>query len=277
ITFCEIFVNSLELVASRKNMRLSLLARFRSILSGRDWVYLSSLLVPLVVYDLVLKWIRMGSQEELPGGFAAFALIRSDVLFNLGYVFFWVGLFALTRQSRLRRPVVVLFHAVTIIVLATTTSAHVYFQTTGSTLSLSVITYSIGTFGEIEDVIGSVTSLSTWAWGLVIFSYMVTGPWTITNIVCGKRGHGRSSGSLSTSRIFALGALVTSLGLIFLSLPVSAGEAGKSFSRDPIVNVVMSGVEQARISELSAHAPPMKLPADIHLQKTPETEKKNIV
>jgi lipoteichoic acid synthase len=264
-------------VATGDHKHLALLARFRSILSGRDWVYLSSLLVPLVVYDLVLKWIRMGSQEELPGGFAAFALIRSDVLFNLGYVFFWVGLFALTRQSRLRWPVVVLFHAVTIVVLATMTSAHVYFQETGSTLSLNVITYSIGTFGEIEDVIGSVTSLNTWAWGLVIISYMVTGPWTITNIVCGKSGQGRSSGSLSTSRIFALGALMTSLGLIFLSLPVSAGEAGKSFSRDPIVNVVMSGVEQAKISDLSANATPKKLPADVHLQQTPETEKKNIV
>ena len=277
ITLCEIFVNSLGLVATGDHKQLALLARFRSILSGRDWVYLSCLLVPLVVYDLVLKWIRIGSQEELPGGFAAFAFIRSDVLFNLGYVFFWVGLFALTRQSRLRWPVVVLFHAVTIVVLATMTSAHVYFQETGSTLSLNVITYSIGTFGEIEDVIASVTSLNTWVWGLVIISYMVTGPWTITTLVCGRPGRDGSFGPLSTSRIFALGALMTSLGLIFLSLPVSAGEAGKSFSRDPIVNVVMSGVEQAKISELSANAAPKKLPADVHLQQTPETEKKNIV
>ena len=264
-------------MATGDHKRLALLARFRSILSGRDWVYLSSLLVPLVVYDLVLKGIRIGSQQELPGGIAAFSFMRSDVLFNLGYVFFWVGLFALTRQSRLRWPVVVLFHVVTIVVLATTTSAHVYFQETGSTLSLNVITYSIGTFGEIEDVIGSVTSVTTWAWGLVIISYMVTGPWTITTIVCGRPGQAGSFGSLSTSRLFALGALMMSLGLIFLSLPVSAGETGKSFLRDSIVNVVMSGVEQAKIRDLSVNVPPKKPPADLHLQKTPETEKKNIV
>jgi len=70
---------------------------------------------------------------------------------------------------------------------------------------------------------------------------------------------------------------MTSLGLIFLSLPVSAGEAGKSFSRDAIVNVVMSEVEHAELRELTANAAPMKFPADVHLQKTPETEKKNIV
>src|SRR5215211_8051336 len=128
VKFYQIFVNSLELVAFGNHKRLVLFARFRSILSGRDWVYLSGLLVPLVVYNLVLKGIRIDSQEDLPWGFAAFALMRSDLLFNLGYVFLWIGLFALTSQSRLRWAVVVLFHTVKKVVFATTTSAHVYFQ-----------------------------------------------------------------------------------------------------------------------------------------------------
>ncbi|HEY6712257.1 MAG TPA: hypothetical protein VI055_08295, partial [Rubrobacter sp.] len=219
VKFCEIFVNSLELVASGNHKRLALFARFRSILSGRDWVYLSGLLVPLMVYNLVLKGIRIASQEELPGGLGVFALMRSDLLFNLGYVFLWIGLFALTRQSRLRWPVVVLFHTVTILVIATTTSAHGYFQETGSTLSLSVITYSLRSLGEITDIIGSVTSLAVWAWVLVILGYIVLGPWIIATLVCGKRGERGSFGSPSTSRLFALGAFTTSLGFIFLSLP----------------------------------------------------------
>jgi lipoteichoic acid synthase len=246
-------------------------------LSSRDWVYLSSLLVPLVVYNLVLKVIRIQSQEGIPGGVAAFAFIRSDLLFNLGYIFLWVGLFALTRQSSFRWPVLVLFHAVTIIVLATTTSAHGYFQETGSTLSLSVITYSIGKLGEITDVIGSVTSLATWAWALVIVGYIVLGPWIIATLVCGKREEPGSIGSPSTSRLFALGAFAASLGFIFLSLPVGAGVAGKSFSRDAVVNVVMSEVEHARIRDLTANATPIDAPVDTSLQKTSETEKKNVV
>ena len=132
VKFCEIFVNSLELVAFKDHKRLTPIARFRSILSGRDWIYLSGLLVPLVVYNLVLKGIRIDSQEELPGGIAALALMRSDLLFNLGYVFLWVGLFALMRQGPLRWVVVVLFQTVTIVVIATTTAAHGYFQETGS-------------------------------------------------------------------------------------------------------------------------------------------------
>ena len=264
-------------MASGDHKRLALLARFRSILSGRDWVYLSSLLVPLVVYNLVLKGIRIDSQEELPGGLAAFALIRSDLLFNLGYVFLWVGLFALTRDSRLRWPVVVLFHTVTILVVATTTSAHQYFQETGSTLSLNVITYSLRTLGEIADVIGSVTSLAIWAWVLVILGYIVLGPWIVATLVCGKPGESGSFASPSTSRLFALGAFTTSLGFIFLSLPVGAGVAGKSFSRDAVVNIVMAEVEHAQIRDLAANADSLEPPVDTSLQETTQTEKKNVV
>ena len=108
-------------MASETNRRLA--QAVRSILSGRDWVYLGSLLIPLVVYNLVLKEIRISSQDDIAGGFAAFGLVRSDLLFNLGYVFLWIGLFALTRQSRLRLPVLVLFHVATIVVAATTTAA----------------------------------------------------------------------------------------------------------------------------------------------------------
>jgi len=231
----------------------------------------------MVLYNLVLKGIRIHSQEGPPDGLAAFALIRSDLLFNLGYVFLWVGLFALTRQNRLRLPVVILFHAVTILVVAMTTSAHQYFQETGSTLSLSVITYSLSKLGEIEDVIGSVTSLATWAWVVVILFYMVFGPWTIATLVCGRRGRSESFGSPHTSRLFALGACLASVGFIFLSLPVGAGGASKSFSRDAIVNVVMSEVEHAKIRDQSANDTPMKTPTETQLQKTAETEKKNIV
>jgi lipoteichoic acid synthase len=277
VTFCEIFVNSLELVAFKDHKHLAPIARFRSILSGRDWVYLSGLLVPLVVYNLVLKGIRIHSQEELQGEFAASALMRSDLLFNLGYVFLWVGLFALTRQSRLRWVVVVLFHTVTTVVIATTTAAHGYFQETGSTLSLSVITYSLSSLGEITDVIGSVTSLATWAWVLVILGYIALGPWIIMTLVCGKPGEPESFDSPSTSRLFALGAFTTSLGLIFLSLPVGAGVAGKSFSRDAVVNIVMSEVEHAQIRDLVSNATSLEPPVDTSLQKVAESEKKNIV
>ena len=262
-------------MASENHKRLA--STGRSILSGREWAYLGSLLVPLVIYNLALKGIRIRSQDDVLGVFATLDLIRSDLLFNLGFVFLWVGLFVLTRRSRWRWPVVVLFHAATILVVGTTTAAHQYFQETGSTLSLNVILYSLRSFGEIKDVIGSVTSPSVWLAVLAILDYIVLGPWMISRLIYGRRRGLESSDSPATSRLFAVGACTVSVGLLFLSLPVDAGGESKSFSRDPVVNVVMSEVEHARIRNQTADANPMKAPADPHLQRTASTEKKNVV
>ena len=262
-------------MASEKQKQLAALVR--SILSGRDWVYLASLLVPLVIYNLVLKGIRISSQNDLAGGFAAFGLIRSDLLFNLGYVFLWVGLFALTRQSRWRLPVVVLFHAFTVLVAVTTTAAHQYFQETGSTLTLNVIVYSLRSLGEIQEIIGSVASPVMWLCVLAILDYIVLGPLLISRFFFGRRSRSGAFGSPVMPRIFAIGACTASLGLIFLSLPVDAGGASKSFSRDAVVNVVMSEVEHARIRNLTSTATPPEAPTNTSLQKTAGTEKKNVV
>src|SRR5829696_3214566 len=249
----------------------------RSVLSGREWVYLGGLLVPLVIYNLVLKGIRISSQDDLGGAFAALNLIRSDLLFNLGYAFLWVGLFALTRQSRWRWPVVVLFHAVTIVVAGTATAAHQYFQETGSTLSLNVIVYSLRSFGEIQDVIGSVTSPFVWLGVLAILDYIVLGPWLISRYFFGRAGRRRGFRSPATPWLFALGTCTLSLGLIFLSLPVDAGGESKSFSRDAVVNIVMSEVDHARTRKLTAEATPAKPLVHTRLQATAGTEKKNVV
>ena len=77
-------------------------------MGNRDWLYLLGLLVPLVVYNLVLKVVRVLSYAEVGGLFGAFGLIRSDVLFNVGYMLLWIGLFTLARGGLLRRVVVVL-------------------------------------------------------------------------------------------------------------------------------------------------------------------------
>jgi lipoteichoic acid synthase len=249
----------------------------RSLLSGREWVYLGSLLVPMVIYNLVLKGIRIRSQEDVLGVFGALGLMRSDVLFNLGFVLLWVGLFVLTRESRWRWPVVALFHAATILVVGTSTAAHQYFQETGSTLSFTVILYSVRSFGEIKDVIGSVTSPAVWFAVLAILDYVLLGPWMISRLIFGRRRWPESFGSSATSRLLAIGTCVVSFLFIFLSLPVDAGGVSKSFARDPVVNVVMSEVEHARIRNLTDDARPMPTPVNTHLQMTGDTEKKNVV
>src|SRR3712207_7295758 len=53
---------------------------------------------------------------------------------SLGYALLWIGLFALAKRRYARKLVVVFFHVGAVLVAATTTGAHLYFQETGSTL-----------------------------------------------------------------------------------------------------------------------------------------------
>ncbi len=249
----------------------------RSVLSGRDLVYLGSLLVPMLVYGLVLKSIRIRSQDETFGVFGVLDLMRSDVLFGLGFVLLWVGLFALAGKSRWRWLIIVLFHASTILVVGTWTAAHQYYQETGSTLSLTVILYSVKSFGEIQDVIGSVTSPAVWLAVLALLEYMILGPWMISRVIFGRRTSEETSGATVASRLVATVTCAVAVGLISLSLPVDAGGVSKSFTRDPLVNIAMSEVDHARIRNLTDDARPMPAPVDAQLQKTADTEKKNVV
>ena len=274
-TFRKIFVNSLGLMASRSHKRPASSAR--SVLSGRDLVYLGSLLVPMLVYGLVLKGVRIRSQAEAFGVSGVLGLMRSDVLFGLAFVFLWVGLFALVRKSRWRWPVIVLFHASTILVVGTWTAAHQYYQETGSTLSLTVILYSLKSFGEIQEVIGSVTSPAVWLAVLALLEYMVLGPWMLSRVIFGKRTDAEFSGATAATRLGAIATCVVSVGLISLSMPVDAGGVSKSFSRDPVVNIAMSEVDHARIRNLTDDARPIPAPVNARLQETGDTEKKNVV
>ena len=71
-------------------------------LSPREWVYLLSLLIPFVVYNLVLKALDIAS---LPGDHRlaqTLNLMQSDICFNLGYVLLWIGLFAMVCKRAVR-------------------------------------------------------------------------------------------------------------------------------------------------------------------------------
>jgi lipoteichoic acid synthase len=266
-------------MVSSKDRLLASWARLRSIVSGRDWIYLSSLLVPLVVYDLTLKAIRIHSQQEIPGGLCAFGLIRSDLLFNLGYALLWIGLFALARRGLARELIVVFFHASAVLVVATTTSAHRYFHETGSTLDFNIIVSSLTEWGEIEDVVASVASPGIWALLFCVVYYAVMGPLLITRLLCGRRDQAAAADSTGALKPAPLVVCLSAVALVFLSLPADSGEVSKSFSRDPVVNVIASEVEQARLRSSIGRVDPTEIepPASAHLEQTAKTEKPNVV
>ena len=229
---------------------------FRSLLSLRDWIYLLSLLIPFVVYDLALKGALVLSRPENPGLGGGFGLMRSDLLFSAAYVLLWVSLFAVARRGVFRIVVVGLFHAVTVLVALLATSAYQYFKVTGSTLDSGYLylwyNSPEGTWGAIaSELTPGLLALLTF-----ILAYALLGPLLVTRLVTRWRGWSDADGApaedVSWLRVFGVGLAVYAL-FSFSLLPGGAStNESKSFAQDSIVNLVITGIEVAESDELPA-------------------------
>ncbi len=162
-----------------------IMTRVRSLLTGGDWVYLASLLVPLVVYNVALKVIRIFTRPDVPGPLGFLDQVRSDLLFNLGYVALWVGIFAVVRGRWARLASLVVLHVSVVLIVALTTSAHFFYEKTGSTLDWGFVVVSVSSLGEIQGAIGSETTPLHWILVSVGLLYTIIGPTLITRLATG--------------------------------------------------------------------------------------------
>jgi lipoteichoic acid synthase len=257
----------------------------RALLSPREWVYLLSLLIPFVVYSLTLKALDVASLPgDGPGLARTFKLMLSDGFFDLGYALLWVALFATVRKGALRKAVVFLFHATTMLVLILFTGAHQYLQQTGTTLDYGTLAEWLPKFNEIEPILFK-GGVSFWAWILLFFalSYATLGPWLLTRAVGWRRRWPRRYPARAP-KIFVLssgGLWLLALGFGSLSLLAgsSLGGANTSLARSPLVNVALTGVQEAIAREDYGDAgPAVEFPAaDAGLLQTSRTQKRNVV
>src|ERR687885_181510 len=146
------------LCCAPRKRSLSVLGFLRSFLSRQEWIYLLSLLIPFIVYDLALKAAILVS---IPGVDPSFYLMRSNVFFDLGYALLWIGLFAAApRRGLVRRSVEVLFHATTVLLMIVDTSAYQYFKMTGTALNYSIISLWLPDLKEVAPVLTGSVPLS---------------------------------------------------------------------------------------------------------------------
>ena len=259
-------------------------AASRSLLSRRDWVYLLALLVPFVLYDLALKGALVFAGSGDPGFLGGFGLMRSDLLFNLGYVLFWVSLFALARRRSSRWVVVVLFHVVTMLVALITTSAYQYYKITGSTLDSDYLYLWLASPEGTGGAIASEITPGILALLVIVVFYVALGPALVTRLVLRWRGPSgaapRTPAEVSWLRVVGVGLAAYAL-LSFSLLPGgSSTGASKSFSRDAFVNVVMTAAQVAeneKLPEIAAEPIAENPPAEASLAPAAETEKRNVV
>src|SRR5918998_2247411 len=256
----------------------------RSLLSRRDWVYLLSLLIPFMTYDLVLKGVLVFTGSEDPGLLGGLGLMRSDLLFNLGYVLLWVGLIALARRRASRWIVVGLFHTLTMLAALITTSAYQYYKVTGSTLDSYYLYLWIASPEGTGGAIASELTPGILALLLVVVFYVALGPALVTRLVIRWRGWSgaatRTSVGVSWLRIVGVGLAAYALLSLSLLPGGSSTGASKSFSRDAFVNVVMTAAQVAeseQLPEIAAEPVAENPPAEASLGPTADIEKRNVV
>ena len=255
-----------------------------ALLSRRDRVYLLTLLVPLAVYNLGLRAYDVASQPGELGFTSTLSLMRSDLFFDLGYALLWFGLFAVWRGGNLRRAVVLLFHASAMLVAIVSTLAHQYFQQTGTTLGYGIVASWLPNLGEIQPILTQSVPLSSWMLLFAALSYAALGPHLVTRAVLGRRGVPEGS---STSRPAAtlwgpLGIFLLALGFGLLSIPMGpdTANASTSLARDPVVNMVLTGVrvvtaEKADGDAVGAFKEPDA--EEARIVPTSRTEMRNVV
>ena len=251
---------------------VGVMKRLKNLLTRGDWIYLASLLVPVFLYNLTLKVVRIVTRPDPPGPLGFIDQVRSDLLFNLGFAALWVGIFAVVRGGLPRRVVLLLFHLAVVVVVILTTSAHFFYTSTGSTLDLSFVIVSISSIGEIQGAIGSETTLLHWSLISVVLFYVLAGPALLTRLLAGTwRPTGKDTARTGRAPLtVGLAALL----LFCLSVVPSVTNAGNAFARDPLANMV---VNEVATEEVEATVSPESLPTDTRLSPTPETEKRNVV
>ncbi len=265
---------------TRRSYRTNAVDLLGGLLGSRDWTYLLALLIPLAVYNLALKVASTVAQES-PGGTLEFLkLVRSDLLFNLGYVILWIGLFAVFRRGVARGVVVIFLHTASLLVVIVTTVSYQYLVATGSTLDYGVIVFYLGTLGEVKDIITGTAPAYAWFVLAAAFLYVILGPWTAVRLLARRRALPMRDGGTGVSRLAAAGLCLAAAGLVGFSLSPGTADANRSFSLSPPVNVLLTGFGGQGTEEVSTgkSGAAVESPVEkVKLQETSRTEKRNVV
>jgi lipoteichoic acid synthase len=251
-------------------------------MSRRDWVYLLSLLVPFVAYSLILKGLDASARLGEHGLVAVLSLMQSDVLFDLGYVLLWIGLFALVRKKVTRWAVLIPFHTITLLVVLVATCAHEYFRETGTTLNYSIVALWLPKPAEVLPVLEEVP-VSIWVLLVVALLYASLGPLVVTRVIVRWSGWPRRSvlETPQTSFWGPLGLCILALGFVWLSPLISYNTAfaSESIATEPLINVVLTGLEEANNEVDDSDAGPAVEDPAAHasLAQTSQTNGRNVV
>ena len=265
-----------------------ILGALRALLTREDWVYILGLLLPLILYDVALKTSRVVGLLGAPGPLEFVDQVRSELLFGLGYLALWVGVFAVARRGVPRLLTLVLFHLMVVVDATLTTGAHYFYETTGSVLDYEMVAYSLSAWQEIWPIVTTEATSAHWLLLAAVLSYALAGPAILVRLFGSLRWRGsprRRAPAASSSlgvRIVSVVLCLAAATLGTLSLvPSTSGASSKPFARDALANMLATEFEKLRFEranpEVETEFAAESLPTDATLVETPKTARRNVV
>lgn len=254
-----------------------------SLLKRGDWVYLLSLLVPLFIYTTSF---RVASFIQRGEGW--FGILRSDLLFDLGFLVFWVGVFIVFRAGVARAIAAGFLHASVLLIIIVSACSYQYLQTTGTTLDYSVVAYYLGSPGEATGAVSSESSALIWAALALALLYSLAAPVLITRFLTkgsdapeqtpSDASPAAPDGRSMTRGRFIAAGVGAGAGVLLLrgSLGGEASAGGTSVSRGSVSNLIATGMEQAEYESAIAGFEGAVDLSKLKFVATSETKKKHV-
>lgn len=238
--------------------------------------YLGALLIPLALYVIMLKVIRILAQPEIPSALGVIEQLASDVAFGIGFGLGWMLIIAATGHHRtVRRVAIVLMHIGAVAIVAVTTAFHVYFRQTGSPLTLQRLLTTFQSFGEIAGLLGSELNPGVAALLFGSSGYVILGPALVRRLITGRQ---TASPFRPPARRALISVAALTVGLLLASC-YSGPSFPSYFSRTPVLAVGLSPLDNSiakppkDLPELESVDPP----TDTTLTPGDKAEKRNVV
>lgn len=253
---------------------------FGGLLPRAHWIYLRTLVLPLVLMDLVFESLRVVQHGAVTGLLSFVDQMRSDLLFYVALVLFWVAVFAFVRSIWLRILLTAVLHLTFGVLYFFTIAGSAYFFVTGSLMGLDTVVEALSQFTVVRGAIESESTALMWIPVLVILVLCFVGPavnirkehprwmWTLPD-------SSRRSTKQSLKGGAALGFAVVVL-LVLSALPNASGTT--AFTRNRVVSIAMGSLAGGT-ARLPGFVQPTRsdIPVQTHLEATSATKKRNVV
>jgi len=258
----------------------------RGILAPGHWAYILLLLVPVAVVDLIFQAVRVLS----PAGDGRVSLVswqlldalRSDLMFHIANIVFWVVVFAVVRGRVTRRVAAVLFHIWFTILSIFVVLTMLYFvlldvMINVHSISLVKLIFQTQMFKIIQAEMQSFVPLLAIVAILVgnRFPVMVNrGRWQPRHLVELPQG---GTAHFTRTRVIAVGAAIIVVSLTLSALPNLQGTTG--LTRNRVVALPLQAVEKGLSGDPKGYREPTAddIPVDTRLVATDRTHQYNVV